>query len=348
MTGAGKHYLIVGPSWVGDMIMSQTLYKLLRRKSPNCSIDVLAPRASLPLVSRMREVNRGIALKTTHGELGFGYRKALGEQLRANRYSNAIVLPNSLKSALVPFFADIPVRTGYRGEYRYVLINDMRMLQRDRMPRMIDRFNALGLPNGTELPADDPTLMPDLMVDHDNVDSLMQRFDIDPGRLLLGLCPGAEFGDAKRWPEAHYAAVADRAVAAGMQVAVFGGPGDIPVASRVETLMKSNDRGLLVNLAGETSLLDAIDLMSCCTQVISNDSGLMHMAAATGVPVAVVYGSTSPAFTPPLSQHADIITDNLSCSPCFKRTCPLGHKNCLNQLGPERLDDIIARASASS
>lgn len=342
MAGEGKRYLIVGPSWVGDMIMSQTLYKLLRGRNPECSIDVLAPRASLPLVSRMAEIDRGIVMKTSHGELGLGYRRQLGEQLSKNRYNHAIVLPNSLKSALVPFFADIPVRTGFRGEYRYVLINDMRMLLRDKMPRMIDRFDALGLRNGAALPADDPAAMPELMIDRENLATFLERFDIDKERPTLGLCPGAEYGDAKRWPASHFATLAANAIDQDMQVIIFGGPNDAGIAGEIASSIES-DR--CFNLAGETSLLDAIDLLSHCRQVVTNDSGLMHAAAAVGVPVAVLYGSTSPAFTPPLSDKAEIFSKNLECSPCFKRDCPLGHKNCLEQLAPAELDGVIARAS---
>lgn len=347
MAEADKRYLIVGPSWVGDMIMSQTLYRLLRHRHPECSIDVLAPKASLPLVSRMPEINRGIVMKTGHGELGLGYRRGLGQQLQKNRYTHAIVLPNSLKSALVPFFADIPVRTGFRGEYRYLLINDMRMLLQDRMPRMIDRFNALGLKPGAPLPDDVPEAMPELMVDSENLAQLLDRFGIDATRPALGLCPGAEFGDAKRWPGKHFATVADTAIARGMNVLLFGGPNDADVASDIERAVPEHARRFCFNLAGETSLLDAVDLLSHCRQVVSNDSGLMHAAAAVGVPVAVMYGSTSPAFTPPLSDEALIFSTGISCSPCFKRVCPLGHKRCLTELQPGLLDDVIERASAS-
>lgn len=344
MAGKGRRYLIVGPSWVGDMMMSQSLYKLLRQRWPSCSIDVLAPRASLPLVSRMPEVNRGIVMKSEHGELALGYRRGLGEQLKSNAYTHAIVLPNSLKSALVPFFADIPERTGFRGEYRYVLINDMRMLSRDRLPRMVDRFNTLGVPLGAELPEPE---YPALMVDEDQRAAVMDDLGVDAERLVLGLCPGAEFGDAKRWPEAYFAALADMAIARGMQVWIFGGPNDAAVAHRVRQAVAPAHRDRCHDFAGKTSLLGAIDLLSQCAAVVTNDSGLMHVAAALDVPLAVLYGSTSPRFTPPLTTRADIFTLDLSCSPCFKRTCPLGHKNCLNQLTPDQLEPVIGRASGS-
>tara|TARA_R110002072_G_scaffold1369_17_gene11468 strand:+ start:8830 stop:9837 length:1008 start_codon:yes stop_codon:yes gene_type:complete len=325
-----ERILIVGPSWVGDMVMSQVLYKLLRQRWADCEIDVLAPPAALPLVTRMGEINRGIRFDLAHGELGLGKRFAFGESLKRNHYTRAIVLPNSLKSAVVPFAADIPIRTGFRGEYRYFLINDMRLMSKRRLPKMIDRFAALGAKPG-QLIQDLP--YPELMIDKSNLDELLSTLDLTLDRPVLGLCPGAEFGDSKKWPEAHYGNLAKKALAAGYRVWIFGGPGDVKTA---ESIQLAGGAGC-VNLAGKTSLLDVVDLISVCDQVVSNDSGLMHIAAAVGVQTTVVYGSTSPEFTPPLTDSLDIVSLNLDCSPCFKRSCPLKHKNCLNQLLPEMI-----------
>ncbi len=344
MTSAGKRFLIVGPSWVGDMIMSQSLYRLLRQRYPEAGIDVLAPGASMPLVARMAEVDRGILMKSGHGELQISYRLGLARHLSETGYTDAIVLPNSLKSALIPFFANIPVRTGFRGEYRYLLINDMRMLNAARLPRMVDRFVALGVRAGAEMPEPEP---PRLTVDTANQREACDRLALSTDRPVLGLCPGAEFGDAKRWPTGHFAAVADRAIEAGMQVWIFGGPGDISVADSVLNQLRAEHRSHCRSLAGQTSLIEAVDLLALCRQVISNDSGLMHMAAALDVPVAVLYGSTSSAFTPPLSSKATTLSMELACSPCFKRICPLGHKNCLVQLLPDKLSSIVDRAAVS-
>lgn len=323
-----ERILVVGPSWVGDMVMSQVLYKLVRQKWPDCEIDVLAPPAALPLVSRMREVNRGIRFDMAHGEFALGRRLAFGESLKSNQYTRSIILPNSLKSAIVPFAADIPIRTGFRGEYRYFLINDMRLMSKRRLPRMIDRFAALGMKIGQQA-GDLP--YPELMADPANLAELLESLNLQLDQPVLGICPGAEFGDAKKWPEAHYAALAKRAISAGYQVWIFGGKHDESTASEIQT---KGGEGC-VNLAGKTTLLDAIDLLSVCDQVVSNDSGLMHIAAAVGVHTTVVYGSTSPEFTPPLTDDLDIVSLELDCSPCFKRSCPLKHKNCLNQLQPE-------------
>lgn len=326
-----ERILVVGPSWVGDMVMSQVLYKLLRQRWQDCEIDVLAPPASLSVVTRMAEVNRGIRFDLAHGELGLGKRFALGEALKKNQYTRAIVLPNSLKSALVPFAAEIPIRTGFRGEYRYFLLNDMRMLSKRRLPRMIDRFAVLGTKSGHVAPEHIP--LPELRTDPANQTELLEKLGLDQSRPVLGLCPGAEFGDAKKWPTDHYAALAKTAVEQGYQVWLFGGPADAETGSEIATAAGDH----CVSLAGKTSLLDAIDLLGLCHQVVSNDSGLMHIAAAVGVHTTVIYGSTSPGFTPPLTEKLDIVSLGLDCSPCFKRTCPLGHKNCLNQLKPETI-----------
>lgn len=332
--------LIVGPAWIGDMVMSQVLYKQLRKRHPETEIDVLAPRATLPLVSRMAEVSLGISLALGHGELKFGYRSGLGESLKARRYKQAIVLPNSLKSALVPFFAEIPLRTGYRGEYRYVLVNDMRMMRKDRLPRMVDRFVALGVPASARLPEIQP---PQLMVDSANLAALMENLGLHLDRPILGICPGAEFGDAKKWPEQHFAELSEHAVQKGMQVWIFGGPNDAGSGEAILSNMAPETRGFTTDLTGKTSILDVIDLLARASLVVSNDSGLMHVAGAVGCPTAVLYGSSSADFTPPLGEAAESFSLGLSCSPCFKRTCPLGHKNCLNDLKPATLFGLVDR-----
>jgi len=332
--------LIVGPSWVGDMVMSQTLYKILRQRYPDALIDVIAPPSAVSLVTRMAEVSRGIRFEMPHGEVSLAKRKAFGHALRKNNYDQAIILPNSLKSALVPFHADIPIRTAFRGEYRYYLINDMRLLHKRNMPRMIDRFAALGVKLG-QVPKDIP--FPELMIDEVNQARLLTDLSLNQDRPILGICPGAEFGDAKKWPEQHYGKVAQAAIDQGKQVWIFGGPGDHATGEMICAQVASKDAKYCLNLAGETGLLDVIDLLNLCQQVVSNDSGLMHIAAAVGCATTVVYGSTSPDFTPPLTEKLDIVSLDLDCRPCFKRTCPLKHKDCLNKLLPERVIERLEK-----
>ncbi len=330
--------LVVGPSWVGDMVMAQTLLKSLVRTRPDIAIDVMAPSATISLVQRMPEVNRGLRFDMAHGELGWSYRRQFARQLKSDHYQQAIVLPNSAKSALVPFFAGIEKRTGFLGEYRYFLLNDIRRLDKKKMPRMIDRFISLGAGPGDEtrsVPIDYPVLT----TDKENQQACLARLSLDVSCPVLAICPGAEFGDAKKWPVEHYADLADQAISRGMRVWIFGSPADKEVAEDI--LEAVQDRDSCQDLTGKTTLLDVVDLLALTRLVVSNDSGLMHIAAAVGVETAVIYGSTSPDFTPPLTERRHILRQSLACSPCFKRNCPLGHKNCLVQLEPAGLVPIL-------
>jgi len=333
--GAINSVLVIGPAWVGDMVMAQTLFKLLRQQNSHLAIDVLAPAWSLPLLARMSEVRRAIAMPLGHGKLELGVRYRLGRELRTQRYDQAILLPNSFKSALVPWFARIPKRTGWRGEMRYGLLNDLRILDKQKYPLMVQRFAALASAPDTALPAALP--FPQLTIDAAARAQLSAQFNLDTQTHLLALCPGAEFGPAKRWPETHYAEVARAMLERGWQIAIFGSEKDRAVAQAIINLLPQALRARVVNLAGATQLEQAVDLLSAATAVVSNDSGLMHIAAATGRPLVVVYGSTSPAFTPPLAEHVEILQLPVDCGPCFQRECPLGHLKCLRDLKPARV-----------
>ena len=324
--------LIVGPSWVGDMVMAQTLFVCLKqRHGEDCQIDVLAPDWSRPILERMPEVRQALSFPLGHGALELTTRRRIGREL-AGQYDQAILLPNSLKSALVPFFAGIPVRTGWRGEMRYGLLNDVRVLDKARYPLMIERFMALAYPAGAELPQPYPN--PALQIEDSSRDIALSRFSLELDRPVLALCPGAEFGEAKRWPSEHYAKVAEEKIRQGWQVWLFGSKSDHPVGEQIRARLIPGLREEAVNLAGETSLAEAIDLLSCAEAVVSNDSGLMHVAAALNRPLVAVYGSTSPGFTPPLAEHVATVQLGLECSPCFDRTCRFGHYNCLRDLPP--------------
>lgn len=341
MTGV-KRILIVAPAWVGDMVMSHSLIQHLAKKHPHSLIDVLAPASTLPLAERMAEVNKGILLEAGHGQLLLDYRRHLGNSLSAARYQQAFVLPNSLKSALVPFFAGIETRTGYRGEYRYFLINDMHLLNEKLRPLLIERF--VGLAVGPNKPMPDQIAHPEFLIDEANIKSLEKEHGLDRSRPVVGICPGAEYGNAKKWPEAYYAELAKDAITKGYQIWVFGSNKDSAAGERIKNGVADDN---CIDLSGKTRLLDAVDLLSLCQLVVTNDSGLMHVACAVGTRTIAIYGSSSPQFTPPLSKEAEIVSLNLSCSPCFKRECPLGHTNCLNQLLPERVCRMIAKPAVS-
>ncbi|APZ42114.1 lipopolysaccharide heptosyltransferase II [Acidihalobacter ferrooxydans] len=324
--------LIVGPSWVGDMIMAQSLFMALRERNPGLEIDVLAPAWTAPLLARMPEVHAALDLPIGHGELDLKARRRIARELRAHHYAQAIVLPNSLKSALIPWFARIPRRTGFRGEQRYGLLNDLRRLDKARLPRTVQRFVALAMPKN-HLPALEDCPRPQLRTDPQAGRVARARLGLEDPRPALGLCPGAEFGPAKRWPSAHYAAVARYYRSRGWQIWVFGSQNDFEVAEAV-----CRDAGPdCTNLAGRTTLGEAIDLMAQTAAVVSNDSGLMHVAAALDRPLVAVYGSSDPGFTPPLSPTARIERLGLACSPCFQRECPLKHLDCLHGLHPDRI-----------
>lgn len=324
--------LVIAPSWVGDMVMAQSLFRLLKAQDPQRAIDVLAPGWTLPLLERMPEVRTAINMPLGHGELKLGVRRRLGISLRSGEYAQAIVLPNSLKSALIPYWARIPRRTGYVGELRQLLLNDCRRLDSQRLPMTVQRFVALGLPDGTPLPV--PVPVPQLVSREDDRKAAAKRLGlVNKYRPVLALCPGAEFGPAKQWPEEYYAQVAQTWLDKDWHVWLFGSSNDAAVCNRINGL--AGDR--CANLAGRTSLAEAIDLLAMAAFVVSNDSGLMHVAAALQRPMVAIYGSSDPGFTPPLSDTAKVERLGLECSPCFKRECPLGHMKCLKELAPIRI-----------
>ena len=327
--------LIVGPAWVGDMVIAHALVRALLAAEPQAAVHVVAPAATAPLCHRMPGVAETVTLPVRHGEFGWGARRRLGRTLRRVRYDRAIVLPNSFKAALVPFFASVPQRTGWRGEWRYGLLNDVRTLDAERFPRMIDRFVALGAPASASEPAED--LAPQLTADPVRAAALVAALRLATDGPILALCPGAEYGPAKRWPAEHYAAVASEHVRRGGIVWLFGTQGDAAACAEIRSAVSGSGQNRIFDLAGRTQLLDALDLLSLAAQVVTNDSGLMHVACALGVPVVAIYGSSSPAFTPPLSVRARVVRDALPCSPCFERSCPLGHTHCLKLLRPERV-----------
>jgi len=324
--------LIVGPSWVGDMVMAQALFIFLKERNPDNVIDVLAPAWSLPIVARMPEIRRGIAAETGHGEFGLGKRRRIGYSLRDEGYDHAIVLPRSLKSALIPWFARIPRRTGFRGESRYGLINDVRPFDRSVLDQTVKRFVALGLELGETLP---PIPYPVLTVDGRKQAKVMSRLGIATGRPAIAVMPGAEYGPAKCWPLDYFAELSSLLADEGFDIWVLGSDKDAAAGERIASASGAQ------NLCGRTSLEDVIDLLGYAEQAVSNDSGLMHIAAAVGTHVHGIYGSSSPAFTPPLTGQRDIHWLELDCSPCFERACPLGHLRCLKDLSVERLYQAI-------
>jgi heptosyltransferase-2 len=323
--------LVVAPSWIGDTVLAQPLFKLLHQKHKSVELDVLAPAWTSPIVRRMREVRRTIPSPFEHGVLQFGPRRELGHELRPERYDQAIVLPNTLKSAFVPLFARIPRRTGYRGEMRWGALNDVRALDEKALPQMAQRYAALGLEPADTLPS--PLPPPRLEVDDVQRKATLAALGLGNTERAVALCPGAEYGPAKRWPPAYFAELGRSMTKEGHAVWLIGSAKDAEIAQDIVRL----SGGACVNLCGKTTLDQAVELLASVQLAITNDSGLMHVAAAVSTPLLAIYGSSTPAFTPPLSPLAHIEKLDIACSPCFERTCPLGHFNCMMQLKPDRV-----------
>ncbi|MFT7228856.1 MAG: heptosyltransferase-2 [Methylophilaceae bacterium] len=333
-----KKILIMGPSWIGDMVMAHSLFQYLKKQNPSVQIDVAAPSWTLPLLDRMPEVTSKIALPFKHGQLGLMERIHFGRSLKNKQYTQSISLVNSLKSAILPLAAGIPKRTGFLGEMRYGFLNDIRPLDKAALPKTVERFVALGINKEKILPA---IPQPTLIADSTNAKVVLNKLGISlPNDKVLGLCPGAEYGEAKRWPVAHYAEVATAALDQDWQVILFGSDKDISITQAINALSQSK----CIDLGGKTKLGDAIDIMSLCDTIVSNDSGLMHIAAALDKKLIAIFGSSNPEHTPPIHPDAVIAYLALTCSPCFKRECPIegvGHMACLNDTTPRSIINRI-------
>lgn len=334
--GSVSPLLLVGPSWVGDMVMAASLIEVLRLREPGRPIDVLAPPASLPVARMVKGVRRTIPLSIGHGKLDLLARWRAGRALREEGYAKAIILPRAFKAAVLPFAAGIPERVGYKGEWRSPLLTDARPDHDRKTARTIDRFVALALPEGTQ-PA--PAPRPRLMLPDGARDMASSKFPLAGDGPTLVLCPGAEFGPSKRWPGEAFGALARQAVAAGWRVRVLGSPKDAPAGEEVVAA----SGGAVDNLVGRTSLIEAAAILADADVVVTNDSGLMHVASAFDRRVVALYGSSSEKMTPPTSPRAQVISREMSCRPCLKRECPLGTQACLKEIGPQEVFEAVER-----
>jgi heptosyltransferase-2 len=312
--------LVVSPNWIGDALMAQPLLARLREQRPDIKVDMLAPEWVAPVARRMPEVDEVITTPFRHGALNLRRRWQLGRALKERRYRQAIVLPNSWKAALVPFFADIPVRSGYVGESRYGLLN---LLYRRGARAMREHYAQLAQAPGTEPAA--PLPRPRLCVDAAQAGATRARYALHEPYVVL--CPGAEYGPAKRWPY-----FAELAVRLKRPVVLLGSQNDVPTAQGIGGR----------NLVGRTTLDKAIDIIAGAELVVSNDSGLMHVAAALGRPLVALYGSSSPEKTPPQPGRSRVLWLKPECSPCYERECPLGHFRCMREL---TVDTVLAAAA---
>lgn len=323
---SARKILVVGPAWIGDMVMSQSLFMALKHRYRNCAIDVVAPAWSSPVLARMPEVRRIIEVDIAHGELQLATRMRVGRSLRG-QYDQAIVLPRSYKSALVPYFARIPKRTAYRGEMRYGIVNDMRHSGKRAVDKAVQQYVSLSESPARPVEFQD-VHFPKLRVDENKRDQAASRLFVSEATPSVALMPGAEFGPSKRWPARYFGELASMFRRDGFAVYIFGSSKDHAIGEEVI----ASSGGGAVNLCGKTSLEEAIDLISLTKIAVTNDSGLMHVAAAVGCSVVAIYGSITPNYTPPLTEAAQIEYLNLECSPCWQKECPYGHYNCLHNL----------------
>lgn len=328
--------LIIAPSWVGDAVMSISFVDRLHARHPDWAIDVFAPAWVAPVYRRARGIRRIIDNPFGHGQLRLRHRYQSARTLAKEHYGKAYVLPNSLKSALIPWLAGIPERVGYTGESRYGLINCRHRLDPQATPLMVERFVALATPPGPPSPTDFTYPVLDSSPEQQSL-ALKSIGQSRPAKLMV-LCPGAEFGPAKRWPAEYYAQLAQNFVRRGFSVWLLGSPKDNAVGE--EIALKSEHAA--INFCGKTGLEQAIDLIALADIVVTNDSGLMHVSCALGRPVVALFGSSSPHFTPPLSDRSIVLRSDEPCSPCFKRQCPLPVEQslkCLHTLGVEHVEN---------
>lgn len=319
--------LIISPNWIGDAVMAQPLLQLLRRADPARTIDVLAPPSVAPVWRAMSEVAEVLETPFRHGALQLRERWKYAQVLRARGYDDACVLPNTLKYALIPWLAGIPVRAGYKGEMRHGLIN--RMHHDDVPPRpMVPFYAALAGAPGP-VPADVPR--PSMRVGPQASAQVCAKHGIDGARSLVLFAPGAEFGAAKRWPARHFAALAQAVFERDphAQIGLLGSPKDKAACDEIVAITGPAN---MFNLAGVTKLDEAIALIAAASAVVANDSGLLHIASALNRPVVALYGPTDPDHAPPFSDMARAMSLRLACAPCRQRECPLGHHNCMEQM----------------
>ena len=329
---------MIGPAWVGDMVMAQALYKALCSHSNPAEIHVVAPAWSRPLLKRMPEITQVHALDIRHGELGLKKRLQLARTLRSESFARAMILPRSYKSALIPMFAGIPERIGELGESRYGLINHVLSSNKNKqIPTVCNYLRYAHV--DADIAQVKSDYAPTLLVDADNQTKLLEQHHISLSQPLVACMVGAEYGPSKQWPVEHFAELINMLQDQGLKACILGSQKDADIGHAIEKLCRHE----VINLCGETSLLDVIDVLASCSAAVSNDSGLMHIAAAVDVPVISMYGATTPSYTPPLHKNAKAFYVKLECSPCWQRTCQYQHYRCLKDIVPQDVFNAVLK-----
>lgn len=341
-----QRILIIAPHWIGDAVMSQPLISALKETYPNQAIDVLCTPWVAPIYRACQQLSDIFEVDFQHGALQWDLRQASAKQLKLKGYHTAFVLPNSFKSALVPWLAGIPNRIGYRGELRFGLINralanpsrQMRTPMVEHYGRLLELLPTLSI-------GFDSSLHPKLSISDTTIKKIRVRLASLETNALYVFAPGAEYGPAKRWPSHHFAELANKILSGNphAQIVILGSKADFAIGQAIQSHTKSLNR--IHNWCGTLDLEEAMAVITQSKQIICNDSGLMHIAAALSVPQIAIFGSSSPEHTPPLSKHAKVIWLKLPCSPCYQRTCPLGHLNCLEQIQATQVYATLAQAN---
>jgi lipopolysaccharide heptosyltransferase II len=333
--GPGDHspILIVPYQWIGDFVRCHSVVKLLRQRFPSRPVDMLATTLCAPLTEYMPGLRQAVIADLPRRRLALGQQHALAARLRREGYGTVLVMPRTWKAALAPYFAGIPERTGFIGEARFFLLNDLRSGEK-KLPRMVDRCGALALPRGADISPDWP--LPELKVAPAEAEAWRKKHGLDGNRRpVVALAPGA-VGPAKRWPKESYAALAQKLLADGFAVWILGGPAETPLAQEIVGGTQARD------LTG-TDLRNAILALACAAAAVSNDSGLLHVAAALGAPSIGIFGPTSLWHWAPLNPLAATIetTSELDCRPCHKPVCRLGHHRCMRDIAPSQVISAV-------
>jgi heptosyltransferase-2 len=334
--------LLVPYMWIGDFVRCHSVVKLLRERHPHCAVDVLTTTLCAPLLEYMPGVRSGIVADLPRKRLALAEHRALAARLRGQNYRQALVMPRTWKAALAPLLAGIPMRTGFVGECRFGLLNDLRFGER-RLKRMIDRCGTLALPNGAAPPAEWP--LPELVVPLAEATEWRTRCGLAAdGRPVIAFAPGA-VGPSKRWPVRHFAELARALSAHGAAVWVLGSPDDAALAAEIVRDCGPHARDVTSN-----DLRNAVLALKLATAVVSNDSGLSHVAAAIGTPTIGIFGPTSPQLWAPLNPLAAVIETQteVTCRPCHKPVCRFGHHRCMRDIPASQVLDAVQRTRAET
>ncbi len=340
MDNVPSRILVISPNWIGDAIMAQPLLQLLKQQYPAVAIDVLAPKWVVPVWQAMREVNNVYATSFRHGRLQLKERWNWARFLKKLSYDRAYVLPNTFKFALIPWMASIPKRIGYLGEKRYGLLNVIHYDNKEAPRPMIPFYAALASAPAVEVKRREDYPLPHMSVSEKEVTNLLGKLNINKEKLIIAFAPGAEFGSAKRWPTHCFADLCGHIFSEfrDAQILLLGSLNDKMICDEIALKVPE-----VKNFAGKTTLKEAIELISQIDVMVTNDSGLMHIASAFEKPVVAIYGSTDYKHTPPFSKYSEIVSLNLECAPCQKRECPLGHHNCMEFLTSEIVYDVLKK-----